>query len=314
MNRLMIYFFYDKDGIVDEYVSFFLKKFRPFCNEICVVVNGCLTEASCANLESMVDKVLIRGNNGMDAGAYQYAIRHYGYEKLATYDELILCNFTVFGPLFSLQEMFRTMDAKQCDWWGLYRWFIGGEHPYRHIPSFFVVYRQKLLATSDFKDYWETLPPTNSYMASVLNHEQRQTPYYADKGYHCETYIDDLKYKKHWPRHWPLYCADRVVIEDKCPFVKRRIFFVHNGHFEYPSPAFNIIPFIRSHTQYDVNLIYENIKRTFFPTIGFYSFAVKWLWLSIKQILLPWKFRHYTTKKASLMLSYKLAKQFLRPL
>ena len=30
MKRLGIYFFYDKDGVVDDYIPFFLRQLKPF--------------------------------------------------------------------------------------------------------------------------------------------------------------------------------------------------------------------------------------------------------------------------------------------
>lgn len=40
MNRIGIYFFYDKDGIVDDYVPYFLEKLKPFCRRLVVVASG----------------------------------------------------------------------------------------------------------------------------------------------------------------------------------------------------------------------------------------------------------------------------------
>lgn len=56
MKRLMIYFFYDKDGIVDDYIPYFLKSFKPFCEKICVVVNGLLTNDSKKVLKEIANK------------------------------------------------------------------------------------------------------------------------------------------------------------------------------------------------------------------------------------------------------------------
>ena len=86
MKRLMIYSFYDKDGIVDDYVPYFLEKFKPYCEEICTVVNGTVTEESRKKLEKYSNVVFERENIGFDSGAYKYGIKHYGYEKLKKYD------------------------------------------------------------------------------------------------------------------------------------------------------------------------------------------------------------------------------------
>ena len=152
MKRLCVYFFWDKDGIVDDYVPYMLENLKPFCSELCVVVNGDLTPESKPKLEKYADKFIQRENTGMDAWAYKEAIDSYGYEKLEEYDELLLTNFTFFGPIYPLNEMFDTMDKKECDFWGHYRWPIDHKMVvYHHIPSSFFAYRNSLLKSDAFK-------------------------------------------------------------------------------------------------------------------------------------------------------------------
>ena len=262
-NRLCIYFFYDKDGIVDDYVPYLLKSFKEFFSEICVVVNGKINEAGKGKIAPFIDKLLIKENKGMDAGAYKYAIQHYGYEALTKYDEVLCTNFTYFGPIFPLNNLFETMERKQCDWWGLYKCYeINKNKEYRHIPSFFVVYRQSLLKSPKFKEYWETLGDTSTYELSVINHEQRQTPYYDKAGFKKVVFIDDMPYKKYWPLHWSLCCADKIIIKDHFPFIKRRNFYFEYERFSYPEVIKNIIPFIKNKTNYDINYIRDNLNRT----------------------------------------------------
>ena len=43
INRLVIYFFYDADGIVDRYVPYMLEDINKNCSELFVVCNGKLT-------------------------------------------------------------------------------------------------------------------------------------------------------------------------------------------------------------------------------------------------------------------------------
>ena len=43
-NRLAVYCFYDRDGVVDDYVVYFLRELRKNVSRICCVVNGKLTD------------------------------------------------------------------------------------------------------------------------------------------------------------------------------------------------------------------------------------------------------------------------------
>ncbi len=263
MKRLAIYFFYDKDGIVDDYIPYFLSKIKPYFSEICVVVNGNLTPDGKDTFAKYAEKILVRENTGLDVYAYKYAIEQYGFDKLATFDELICMNFTFFGPFFSLDKLFSDMEKRDCDWWGLYKWPTERPIIYHHIPSFFVAYRKNLLSSDKFREYWETLKPVNSYSESVENHEQRQTPYFDRNGFVSDTWIKDhYRFMDHWNEHWPLTCSDKVIVEDKFPFLKRRILFIENNEMPFAKTAKESINAIRDFSDYDLKLIYDNIKRT----------------------------------------------------
>ena len=263
MKRLMIYFFYDKDGIVDNYIPYFLRNFRKYCSEICVVINGILTDEGRCRLEGACDRILIRENFGYDAHAYKYALEAYGYDTLKQYDEVLLANFTIFGPIFDLENFFNTMDNKVCDWWGLYESPQQDPVCYNHIPSFFVNYKTPILHSKYFKEYWDTLSEINSYADSVKFHEQRQTPYYDKLGFKKATYIDFNKFKKYHNKVWEYYCADKMLVKEKYPFVKRRLFFISKKNFLYEQKVIiSIIKYLKENTDYDINLILENIKRT----------------------------------------------------
>ncbi len=118
-NRLLIYFFYDKAGVVDDYIVYMLQKMKPNVKDIIFVSNGKMTEDSVKKVEPLVNHIIQRKNEGMDVMAYKAAIDYAGYEKIREYDELIMMNFTIMGPVTSLEEMFETMDAKDVDYWGL---------------------------------------------------------------------------------------------------------------------------------------------------------------------------------------------------
>ena len=119
MKRLLIYFFYDKSGIVDNYVCHMLESLRKFSSEIMFVSNGQLEAASSEKIKSYVDNVICRENKGYDVYAYKEAMQHYGWDKLAEYDEVILMNYTIMGPVYPFDEMFSVMEKKQVDFWGI---------------------------------------------------------------------------------------------------------------------------------------------------------------------------------------------------
>ena len=70
-KRLILYFMYDKDGIVDDYVPYMLRELKKNSTEILVVCNGKLTRESREKLQEVTPNVLVRENKGFDVWAYK---------------------------------------------------------------------------------------------------------------------------------------------------------------------------------------------------------------------------------------------------
>ena len=90
MKRIAFYLFYDKDGVVDEYIYFKLKELKKSVDEIFFVSNSKIKANERAKLEQIVDTVYCRDNIGFDVWGYKEAMEIYGPEKLEHFDELIL--------------------------------------------------------------------------------------------------------------------------------------------------------------------------------------------------------------------------------
>lgn len=265
MKRLCIYFFYDKDGIVDDYVSFFLEAIKKYYDKTYVVVNGHINKEGIEKIQPYVEDIWCRENMGLDAWAYKFALEKIGYECIKKYDEILLTNFTCFGPIFPLEEMYSTMDKRNCDFWGL------TAHPIVkspsdteiHIQSYFISYRTNILKSSVFKKYWDKLPEINSYQDSVYKHELVQTLYFCSYGFIQDSYIPISKYISETPQNAILTCADRQLIEDRCPFFKRRLFYFDEKNTTVPLVKIKYITdYIKGFTKYKFNLITQNILRT----------------------------------------------------
>lgn len=263
MKRLMIYFFYDKEGMVDDYVPYFLNSFKPFCNEICTVVNGNLTDAARNKLAACSSVVLERENTGLDVEAYKYGLNYYGFENIKNnFDEVILTNFTIYGSFYPLGELFDNIEKNNCDWWAPFKWYIKYDD-FRHMPSFFNVYKKNIILSGEFKKYWDSLPAIKTYADSVHYHEQRQTKYWQEAGFSEGTWIDDYKYKNEWDNHWPLTMADKVIIEDRYPFIKRRCFYNDSMLTEKQFALIkNVLRYLQNNRLYNVRLIVDNLLRT----------------------------------------------------
>ena len=101
-KRLGIFFFFDAQGIVDSYVETLLTDMVKNLSELVIVVNGELTAKSYAKLTAFTDNIILRENKGLDAWAYKTAMESYGWDRLVEFDEVVLFNATIMGPVLSL--------------------------------------------------------------------------------------------------------------------------------------------------------------------------------------------------------------------
>ena len=120
MKRVAIYFFYDKDGVVDRYVDYFLEDFKKNLDRLIVVCNGKLTPEGRQEFSKYTNEIIVRENKGFDVWAYKEGIEYIGWDNLKNYDELVMLNMTIMGPVYSFKEMFDEMDSrKELDFWGI---------------------------------------------------------------------------------------------------------------------------------------------------------------------------------------------------
>ena len=272
ISRLVIYFFYDADGIVDRYVPYMLADIKKNCHELFVVCNGKLTPDGRATLCAYASDLLVRENQGFDVWAYKTALDHYGWDALAKYDEIIFMNHTIMGPVYPFSEVFAEMDKRDLDFWGLNKYHRHNIPAFNlpdgcipeHIQSHFIAVRQSMIKSIKFQDYWDNRPPIQNYEDAVGKHEAIFTKYFADRGFRWATYVNTDDMEGVTP--YPLFdCPVRVIKEYKCPVFKRRNFFHdYGGRLSYSAgrQGRELLEFLKSETSYDTGMIWENLLRT----------------------------------------------------
>lgn len=276
IDRLGIFFFYDAEGIVDDYVIYMLEAYAKHFTSILTVVNGKLTEDSKKRLLSIDNnEVLIRDNKGFDVWAYRTGIYHFGWDRIRRADELIMFNFTICGPVNgdSFDLMFADMDNKDLDFWGMTihngapfdPWGImeDGYIPV-HIQSHFIAVRNKMLNSEEYYLYWKNRPMITRYEEAVGLHEAIFTGRFADLGYKWDVYVNtwDLMDKTFYPLfNMPV----ELIRERNCPIFKRKLFIQEYGD-AIQENAFEKAGELRNYlindTEYDFSMIEKHLMRT----------------------------------------------------
>lgn len=272
-KRLGIFFFYDQDGIVDSYISYLLDGLKTCFEKLIVVCNGVLSVEGRALFEKYSEDVIVRENKGFDVGAYKAAFAYVGWDRLKDYDEVIIFNHTIMGPVFPFEEMFSEMDKRDVDFWGITKYGQEsfdpfGYSPYgylpEHIQSHFLVFRKSLVGSYDFKVYWDSMPEIKSYNDSIGLFESLFTKYFCEKGFAWDVYVNTDEYKG--ITTFPLMNYARELLKQKrCPIFKRRMFFQSYDYVlgnTMGQAAVELMRFLENETEYPTDLIWDNLLRT----------------------------------------------------
>ena len=105
MKRLGIFFFYEKNGDVDDFITYYLADLNKNLTELVVVCNGKLSEQGRAAFSQFTDNIIVRENKGLDVWAYKTALDSYGWAKLSEFDEIVMTNSTLMGPVRPLTSI-----------------------------------------------------------------------------------------------------------------------------------------------------------------------------------------------------------------
>ncbi|WP_294564943.1 rhamnan synthesis F family protein [uncultured Succinatimonas sp.] len=274
-EKLALFVFWEKNGIVRDYVKFYLEELKKIAKDIVVIVNGILSEKSKCFLKNLGCEIVVRENIGFDFSAWKAGLCYKGWDEVEKYQELILCNCSCYGPLYPLSEVFDVMNLRRCDFWGMTRQESIDEKIIRndpdsvileHLQSYFLVFRKNVLKSSKFRNWWDNLVDALTWQKEVAYHEVRFTKYLEDAGFTSSSYIDTNDYYELLPHaHQSYYCSDIQIIKDKLPLVKRKLFIDENHRMQSKrlgGAARTILEYIKKQTKYPEELIWQDLLAT----------------------------------------------------
>ncbi|MCM1211809.1 MAG: hypothetical protein NC318_09410 [Blautia sp.] len=265
VNRLGIFVFYDREGIADDYISYLLDGIKSIADKIVIVVNGIINDVSLKSFYKYTDTVIIRENNGFDAGAYKDALCKYlGWDNVGKFDELLLVNDTFYGPIYPLKDIFNEMEKINTDYWGITR-SPGGtlDNGYEydtHIQSFFIVFRKGILLDNGFREFWEEMIYPESFLHAVILFELECNKYLIKHGFKGTALTDlcELKYHAEENDNPHLLFSYEMIHDANIPTIKRKSLSLTNKGFK---SAIKALKYIKERNLYDVNLIEKHLMR-----------------------------------------------------
>ncbi|ADN08333.1 putative glycosyltransferase, fusion protein [Sulfurimonas autotrophica] len=183
MNRAVVFAHYDIDNVVDQYVYVYLKELSKISNYIVFVSTADLTQKDIELLSRICAKVIIRDNIGYDFMSYKIGLESFDYIK---YDEIIICNDSVYGPFYPLENVFNAMKNKQCDVWGM----TSGQEISLHLQSYFLVCKKTVLLSSYFSDFWKNVKVLDNKRKIIETYEVGFSAKLLSLGFKLASYAE----------------------------------------------------------------------------------------------------------------------------
>lgn len=261
MKRAAVFAHYDRDGIVDDYVIYYLKALKEVAQEVIFVSCIELSEDEKSKLNGAADFVIAENHDEYDFGSYKRGFQ-YLFNRLNDFDELIFANDSCYGPLYPLKEVFAEMSGKY-DFWGITRNKFGMAKingRYRifkrpHLQSFFLVFAKNVFISKIFQEFLFSVKHCDEKNDVVINYEIGLTELLLAQGFSSGAYINALYRFNH-----VVLSFWRLLVEKyRMPFVKCSVLRLVNYDL---TTADRWRETLQKHTNYPVEIIEKNLERT----------------------------------------------------
>jgi hypothetical protein len=248
-DTLAIFSHFDRNNIIDDYVVHYLSEIKKLGADILFISTAeGLSDQELQKVSTLCKRVVVKQNIGYDFGAWRAGLSLES-ETLNQYEQLILCNDSVYAPLFDLNEMFYQMKGK-FDFWGI----TDNYHHGHHIQSYFMVFGKTVFLQKYFLDFWKNIRVFKHKESIIKNYEigltklLRQHDHTA--GVYCPSDPKSLKNTTH--HEWK-----KLILEQHSPIIKIEL--LRDNPIKADIDGWEA--FLKKHTSYNVELIKKHLAR-----------------------------------------------------
>lgn len=209
MKRICLFAGYDKGGRICDYVIHYAREMARIA-DVYYWADCPMEEGELEKLKEYVKGAYAGRHGKYDFGSWQKLVQELGWERIAEYDQLVLCNDSCHGPLLPLESIFRQMEEKKADFWGMAQ----NLQVARHLQSFFMVFNKRCLVQNELKDFLLNVKGKENSNEVVLNYETTFTQYMEYCGYSSAAYVSASV-----PENLSLF-AYNLPVSFRFPFIK----------------------------------------------------------------------------------------------
>ncbi len=234
MRRIAIVALRGDANKIYEYVLYLLKEIKDNVQALHIVYCGNLKEENDTCLRKVSPYIQSYSGNTSIEG-FNIIVQQLGTSRLKVFDELLLVDDSLFGPLYSMQDVLRKMEGEKADFWGIverndsFSKSVQGGVLTRHFSPGFLVLRSPLLKDKRMIALFRELSSKECSEEERLAELHRVFQGWGYQGVpFCKTVdLDSSKIKKNIAQDlWNVY---ELVGRRKMPFLSKTAFLLDTG-------------------------------------------------------------------------------------
>ena len=266
-RRLVLFAHFDRKDEVDPYVVFYLESlYRAGSTIIFVSGSPSLKPETAEAIQPFCAGIYTRETLSLDFGSWHLAwklMERRGW-KLENFEQVLLANDSVYGPLFDLHEMFSNLE--DADLYGV----IESKEYVSHLQSFFLLFALNSRTIPFVQKFWRDFQYIADKDKLIQRYEIGISVAAREQGLIVRPYISDDAARAanlaradgrgvladRTPVNNMLKCWDTLISANRCPFVKVSLIFKN------PPEGIDRLPsLLRQSTPYDPKLIEDHVRR-----------------------------------------------------
>ncbi|MCQ2581726.1 MAG: hypothetical protein MJ170_01965 [Alphaproteobacteria bacterium] len=213
-KRLFIFAGYDKDGIIDDTLVYYLTELSKLGDIVLVMDCDVNDTTKLQRIKNILHTELAR-HNQYDFGSYKRGYMWaYNNKVLDKYDWVYLVNDSVYGPLWDIKPILTKLESSKKDLIGMTS-YESAENPI-HIQSWFVGMSKKLALKSFIKDFFMSVIHQQYKHGVILHYEVRLSRIILQNGYEMCAYHHNSIEGKH-----DVYQNPIELLKNNFPFLKK---------------------------------------------------------------------------------------------
>jgi lipopolysaccharide biosynthesis protein len=228
-NRICLFAHFNTQGQIDPVVVHYLEAIKKEGLDIVIITTSPnLLEEAVESVREVCHAIIHRENTDFDFGSWKCGLNTL---ELTTYDELLLANDSVFGPIYSLNKLFERVDSSKAALIGL---TDSWEFQY-HLQSYFLYFKKEVFKSEAFANFWKQDTLFTNKWDIITRFELTLTNYFRNEGYTAEPLYAYSELKQKFIESGYPYTGDNpsidmweVLLRDfDYPFLKRELLIVN---------------------------------------------------------------------------------------